>query len=129
LSSKHPDERMFTTPSELKKSYDAVITDYAEHFALVWQINAEVGHIPQEAIDAWQEAGLRRVLGELALRMRRLAEQSLLRVDDPDRAAVHFMLLVQGAIPFHHGIGAISEEEIEEIVTSGVRAFLNGYLP
>ncbi|MDQ3783410.1 MAG: TetR/AcrR family transcriptional regulator [Actinomycetota bacterium] len=105
------------------------MTDYADHFALVRQINAEAGHIPRAALDAWREAGPLRVLGELARRMRRLAEQRLLRIDDPDRAAVHFMLLVQGAIPFQHGLGATRESEIDEIVTSGVRVFLHGYLP
>lgn len=104
------------------------MTDYAEHFALVRQIDADAGHIPQDVLDAWQEAGPRRVLRELARCMRRLAEQGLLRIDDPDRAAVHFMLLVQGAIPFHHGISATREAEITEIVTAGVRAFLHGYL-
>jgi len=105
------------------------MTDYADHFALVRQIDADAGHIPRAALDAWQEAGPRRVLHELACRMRQLSEQGLLRSDDPDRASVHFMLLVQGAIPFHHGIGATRESEITEIVTSGVRAFLHGYLP
>lgn len=104
------------------------MTDYAEHFALVRQIDADAGHIPQAALDAWQEAGPRRVLRELARHMRQLAEQGLLLIDDPDRAAVHFMLLVQGAIPFHHGISATREAEITEIVTAGVRAFLHGYL-
>jgi hypothetical protein len=37
--------------------------------------------------------------------------------------------LVQGAIPFHHGIGATREAEIDEIVTAGVHTFLHGYLP
>ncbi|MDQ3223886.1 MAG: TetR/AcrR family transcriptional regulator [Gemmatimonadota bacterium] len=113
---------------EFGRALATPMTDYADHFALVRQINAEVGHIPQAAIDAWQEAGPLRVLGELARSMRRLAEQGLLRIEDPDRAAVHFMLLVQGAIPFHHGIGATREAEIDEIVTSGVRAFLHGYI-
>ena len=103
--------------------------DYADHFALVRQIDADAGHIPRAALDAWRQAGPRRVLSELARRMRQLAEQGLLRIDDPDRAAVHFMLLVQGAIPFHHGIGATREAEIAGIVTSGVHAFLHGYLP
>lgn len=113
---------------EFGRALATPMTDYADHFALVRQINADAGHIPQAALDAWQEAGPRRVLRELARRMRQLAEQGLLRIDDPDRAAVHFMLLVQGAIPFHHGIGATREAEIDEIVTSGVRAFLHGYL-
>jgi len=113
---------------EFGRALATPMTDYADHFALVRQINAEAGHIPQAALDAWREAGPLRVLRELARRMRRLAEQGLLSIDDPDRAAVHFMLLVQGAIPFHHGIGATREAEIAEIVTSGVHAFLHGYL-
>ncbi len=114
---------------ELARALATPMTDYADHFALVRQINADAGHLPRAALDAWQEAGPRRVLRELARRMRQLAEQEQLRIDDADRAAVHFMLLVQGAIPFHHGIGATRESEIDEIVTAGVRAFLHGYLP
>ena len=105
------------------------MTDYADHFALVRQIDADAGHIPQAALEAWQEAGPRRVLSELARRMLQLADRGLLRIDDPDRAAVHFMLLVQGAVPFHHGLGATRETEVTEIVTAGVHAFLHGYLP
>ncbi len=114
---------------ELARALATPMTDYADHFALVRQIDADAGHLPRAALDAWQEAGPRRVLRELARRMRQLAEQEQLRIDDADRAAVHFMLLVQGAIPFHHGIGATRESEIDEIVTAGVRAFLHGYLP
>jgi AcrR family transcriptional regulator len=105
------------------------MNEYADHFALVRQIDADAEHIPQEALDAWQEAGPRRVLRELARHMQRLADQEQLHVEDADRAAVHFMLLVQGAIPFHHGIGATREAEIDEIVTAGVHTFLHGYLP
>lgn len=114
---------------ELGKALATPMTDYAEHFALVRQIDADVEHIPREAIEAWQEAGPHRVLGELVQRMRQLADRGLLRIDDPDRAATHFMLLVQGAVPFHHGLGATREAEIAEIVAAGVRAFLHGYLP
>ncbi len=114
---------------EFGRALATPMTDYADHFALVRQINADAGHIPQAALDAWQEAGPSRVLRELACHMRQLADRGLLRVDDPDRAAVHFMLLVQGAIPFHHGLGATCESEIDEIVAAGVHAFLHGYLP
>ena len=114
---------------EFGRALATPMTDYAEHFALVRQINADAEHIPRDALEAWQEAGTRRVLGELAQHMRQLADRGMLRIDDPDRAAVHFMLLVQGAVPFHHGIGATREAEIDEIVTSGVHAFLHGYLP
>jgi len=103
------------------------LTDFGEHFALVRQIDAEAEHIPRAALDAWEEAGPRRVIRELGRRMRQLAEEGLLTIDDPDRAAVHFMLLVQGSIPFHHGIGATRQAEINEVVIAGVRAFLHGY--
>lgn len=114
---------------ELGRALATPMTDYAEHFALVRQIDADAGHIPRAALEAWKEAGPGRVLGELALRMRQLADRGLLRISDPDRAAVHFMLLVQGAVPFHHGLGATRETEVTEIVTAGVRAFLHGYVP
>jgi len=114
---------------EFGRALATPMTDYAEHFALVRQIDADVEHIPREAIEAWQEAGPRRVLDELAHRMRQLADRGLLRIEDPDRAATHFVLLVQGAVPFHHGLGATREAKIDEVVTSGVHAFLHGYLP
>ncbi len=101
--------------------------DNADHFALVRQINAEAGHIPQAAIDAWQATGPLRVLRELARRLRQLADRGLLRIDDADRAALHFALLVSGANPSYRG-AVRTEEEIAETVSSGVRAFLHGYL-
>ena len=60
---------------------------HAEHFALVRQINAELNHIPAEAIEAWQETGPRRVRQALA------AELEKLGFTDPRRAAVHLMVL------------------------------------
>ena len=99
-----------------------------DHFALVRQINAEAGHIPQAAIDAWQEAGPLPVRRELAGRMRQLVDRGLLRSDDPERAALHLMLLVGISNPSYRA-GTPSEQEITEMVTAGVRAFLHGYLP
>lgn len=103
------------------------ITGYAEHFALARQIQADIEHVPAAALEAWQAAGPRRVIGELAHRMQQLAERGLLRADDPETAASHFMLLVQGAVPFHHGVDADRPDEITAFVTAGVRAFLYGY--
>lgn len=101
--------------------------DYTDHFSLVRQINAEASHIPRAAIDAWQETGPLRVLRELARRLRQVADRGLLRIDDADRAALHFALLVSGANPSYRG-AVRTEEEIAETVSSGVRAFLHGYL-
>jgi AcrR family transcriptional regulator len=100
--------------------------DYAEHSALVRQINAEARHIPPEAIDAWQETGPIAIRRALADRLAALAEDGLLQVDDPMRAALHFSLLISGANPSYLG-ARMTPEEITEAVTTGVHAFLHGY--
>jgi AcrR family transcriptional regulator len=100
--------------------------DYAEHSALVRQVNAEAGHIPQEAIDAWQEAGPIAVRRALADRLAAFAGDGLLRIDDPMRAALHFSLLISGANPSYRG-GSMTADEITDAVTTGVHAFLHGY--
>jgi AcrR family transcriptional regulator len=106
-------------------------TAFAEHFALVRQINAEVGHIPQESLDSWQEAGPLRVHRELARRIQQLADRGLLHVDDADQAAVHLVLLSGAEVTNRSYYGAIplTENEITQIATAGVQAFLHGYLP
>ncbi len=100
--------------------------DYAEHSALVRQVNAEAGHIPQVAIDAWQEAGPIAVRRALADRLAAFAEDGLLRIDDPMRAALHFSLLISGANPSYRG-GSMTPAEIKDAITTGVHAFLHGY--
>lgn len=112
---------------EFGRAWVTPMPDYADHFALVRQINAEAEHIPQPAIDAWQETGPLRVRRELARRLRQLTDRGLLHIDDADRAALHFALLV--SVPNQSYRGAVAaEEEIAENVTSGVRTFLHGYL-
>lgn len=105
--------------------------DFAEHFALVRQINAEVGHIPHATLDRWQETGPRRVHRELARRLEHLADKGLLHIDDADRAASHFVLLAATEIANRSYYGAIplDDSEVTRIATAGVRAFLHGYLP
>jgi AcrR family transcriptional regulator len=100
--------------------------DYAEHSALVRQVNAEAGHIPQEAIDAWQEAGPIAVRRALAARLAAFAADGLLRIDDPMRAALHFSLLISGANPSYRG-GSMTPDEIKDAVTTGVHTFLHGH--
>jgi len=102
------------------------MTDYADHRALVRQVNAEAGHIPQPAIDAWQEAGPGRVRDELAGHFQRWAEQGLLEVDDTDRAALHFALLISTPDPAYRGT-VRDEAQVAEAVAAGVHAFLHGY--
>lgn len=101
-------------------------TGHAEHFSLVRQINAEAGHIPAEAIDAWLRTGPLRARAALAERLRALTESGLLRIEDPDRAAVHFQLLISVYEPSFRALTPTSEQ-LTEMVTAGVRAFLYGY--
>ncbi|MEO3790677.1 TetR/AcrR family transcriptional regulator [Nonomuraea sp. B10E15] len=101
-------------------------TEHAEHFALVRQVNAEAGHIPQAAIDAWQEIGPRRVLRRLAEHLRQWTAGGLLHADDPERAAVQLMLLISAAGPPHHA-PAPSRREADQVIASGVHVFLYGY--
>ncbi|WP_238161285.1 TetR/AcrR family transcriptional regulator [Kribbella antibiotica] len=100
------------------------IPDFAEHSALVRQINAEAGHLPEDAIDAWQEAGPLAVRRAIADRFAALAADGLLRIDDPLRAALHFSLLISGSNPSYRG-GPMPD--LADTVTTGVHAFLHGY--
>jgi AcrR family transcriptional regulator len=107
----------------------APMPDYGDHFSLVRQIDAEVGHIPPDAVEVWRQSGPVRVERELAAHLQQIADRGLLRITDAHQAARHLMLLVGGAVPFHHGVLATAEADIDEIVTAGVRAFLYGYQP
>jgi AcrR family transcriptional regulator len=113
---------------EFAQALAAPMNDFGDHFALVRQISAEAGHIPLRAIRAWQEAGPVRVRRELAGRMQQLADRGLLRIADPDQAAVHFMLLISGADTLRPGRHRRRAGRSDPVV-AGVRAFLFGYLP
>ncbi|MDQ3628511.1 MAG: TetR/AcrR family transcriptional regulator [Actinomycetota bacterium] len=111
---------------EFGRAWATPMPDYVEHFALVRQINAEAGHFPRAAIDAWQEIGPLRVRREIGSRMAQLADRGLLNIDDPDRAALHFTLLVAVHNPSYRG-APLADREIDLMVRAGVRAFLHGY--
>ncbi|MEO3785708.1 TetR/AcrR family transcriptional regulator [Actinocorallia sp. B10E7] len=93
-------------------------TDYAAHFALVRQIQADADHIPQPAIDAWQEAGPLRVRRYLA---DRLATLPGLRLDDPSLASLHFAALLNADLAYN------APEPEEAQIRAAVRVFLYGY--
>ncbi|SOB88707.1 TetR/AcrR family transcriptional regulator [Streptomyces sp. 1331.2] len=109
----------------------APLTEFADHFGLVRQINAEARHLPKAALDAWQEAGPRRVFAALARRFAELAEEGWLQAPDPGRAATHFVLLTATDVTQRSYWGAypLDAAETEEIVTAGVQAFLRAYAP
>ncbi|MEQ3552788.1 TetR/AcrR family transcriptional regulator [Pseudonocardia nematodicida] len=102
--------------------------EYADHYALVRQINAEIEHIPKETVRTWQRTGPHRVMRDLAYRLGRLAERGLLDVDDPDRAALHLALLVSTTSPAYLAT-TLSPAEVEMMVRAGVRTFLHGHAP
>lgn len=111
---------------EFAQVWATPVPDHADHFALIRHINADAGHIPQDAIDAWLQAGPLRVRRALARRMNQLAGQGLLRVDDPEWAAIHFVRLVTGGNRVLRS-SPLTQQEITEMVTTGVHAFLHGY--
>jgi AcrR family transcriptional regulator len=111
---------------EFARAWLMTTWEYAEHFALGRQVHAETAHMPPAWIRAWRKAGPLRVRQELARRLQQLADLGLLRIDDPDRAALHFSQLVSLTDPAG-GRTARTDAEITDLVTSGVRAFLDGY--
>jgi len=80
----------------------------------------------------WYEQGFERVLATLATCFQRLADQKLLRVDDPLLAANHFVGLLLW-IPVNKamftGDHRSSEANLKRYAGAAVRAFLAGYGP
>ncbi|WP_218003081.1 TetR/AcrR family transcriptional regulator [Nocardia asiatica] len=100
-----------------------------DHFALVRQIRAEADHIPGAVLEAWLDTGPRTVHAALARKFAELAARRVLVLDDPERAAVHFVLLAAGEANDRTFWGAVAAEPdaIEAAVIAGVRAFLRAY--
>lgn len=103
--------------------------EYATHFTLVRQVIAEVGHVPESSLRAWQEAGPLRVRREIALHLRRIADSGHLEITDADLAAGHFVQLAAGDVNTRSYYGAIPLpiQEVHRLADAGVRAFLHGY--
>jgi AcrR family transcriptional regulator len=106
-------------------------TNFAEHFAMVSQINAETPHFSPEILTAWKEAGPLRVHREIERRLTQLRDEGLLDLDDATRATHHFVGLVTSEIrtTAFYGSTPRTVAETTEIVTAGVKAFLYGYAP
>jgi len=108
------------------RAWATPMPDYADHFALVRQINAEREHIPAAAIERWQETGPRRVRRALAAHMKDFNDSGLLAVSDPELAALHFSLLVSARDPSQPGVD-LADQDLDTMVEAGVHAFLHGY--
>ena len=106
-------------------------SEFAEHFALVRQIHAEVDHIPAATLQAWQEIGPLRVHRELVRRMQHLADRGLLTIDDAGQVANHLVSLISAEIVnrTYYGARPLPPTEVAGIVTAGIRTFLHGYAP
>jgi AcrR family transcriptional regulator len=113
-------------------AHDWVTTrsSFGQHFALVRQIDAELGHVPDKALRAWRAAGPLRVRAVLASQLRRIAATGQLEIDDADLAAVHLIHLVFGDLGDHDYYDApVPQAQIHRVADAGVRAFLRAYRP
>ena len=108
------------------RAWATPMPDYADHFALVRQINAERRHIPAAAIERWQETGPRRVRRALASRLKEFSDRGLLAIADPELAALHFSLLVSSRDPSQPGV-ELAGKDLDTMIEAGVHAFLHGY--
>ena len=103
----------------------APMPDHADHFALVRQVQAEGTHVPHAALRSWRDDGPLRVRRALGRTLQRIAGDGMLRIDHPERCALHLMLLV-GAAEYAY-TGRMGAPERREWVAAGVAAFLRGY--
>ncbi|ROO88511.1 TetR family transcriptional regulator [Actinocorallia herbida] len=116
----------------LARSWTALMTRFPAHFAMVRQIQAEIGHIPAEVRETWQDEGPRTVVRESSRVFAALAGHGLLDAHgDPARTARHFALLTSGELSqlTFWGSAPLPEAEAAEVITAGVRAFLRAYAP
>ena len=93
-------------------------------------IAGEAGRFPDLACDYYERVP-EAVTGALAERLRQLADQGLLRVDDATLAARHLAWLVLG-IPLDRAMfcrneSDYSHEDLERFADAGVRVFLAAY--
>ncbi|MFJ3905777.1 TetR/AcrR family transcriptional regulator [Streptomyces sp. NPDC090025] len=115
----------------LARAFAALVADYPDHFALVRHIHAEVEHLPEETLTAWQEAGPLPVATALTAAFAELEKgDGLLDLHgDPALAAVHFVALTSATIVqrSHYGVRPLPEAENDRLLRGGVAAFLRAY--
>lgn len=112
--------------TEFALEWTRPLSSYREHEQLVERVRAEIGHVPAQGIEAWQNAGPERVRRALGTVFERLALQGSLRTTDPAVAATHFARLIAVTDPLRPA-RRIAAKQAAEIVTEGVHAFLVGY--
>lgn len=103
-----------------------VVPPQAPHWGLVRYVHADAEHIRADVIDTWRRVGPARTKRQLALHLADLTRRGLLRLDDPDTAAVHYSVLTGSAW------GSALEPDpspaqASRLMDRAVAAFLNGY--
>lgn len=105
-----------------------IVPPDAAHWGLLRHVQADAEHVPDMVIDTWRRMGPARVKRQLALHFGDLARRGLLRLDDPDTAAVHYAALTGSARS-----SAIepdpTPQRAAELMDAAVAAFLHGYAP
>jgi AcrR family transcriptional regulator len=120
------------TPREnllaLGSAFLARRTDFPAHFALIDRFRGEVIHMPRPVIESWRRSGPLRVEREVIRRLLQLANDGLLTIDNPRRAARHFTaLLISEITDPATGLVTAAPRKSRDCVVAAVDAFLNGY--
>ncbi|MEV6805421.1 TetR/AcrR family transcriptional regulator [Streptomyces sp. NPDC051132] len=114
----------------LARGFIGLMTEYANHFALVRHIHAEADHVPPEVLTAWHEAGSAPVGRALTEAMTRLEKAGLLNLHgDASLAASQFMALISHTIVqfTHYGVLPLPPTERDRLIDGGVNTFLRAY--
>ncbi|WP_344595718.1 TetR/AcrR family transcriptional regulator [Actinomadura vinacea] len=105
------------------------ITEFPDHFALVRTIHQEVTRLPEKVLERWLAHGPPSAHRRLAPYLQKIADRGLLALDDAEKAAnVLNMLTINDILTrSFHGAIPLPDDETNEIITDGVRAFLRLY--
>jgi AcrR family transcriptional regulator len=110
------------------RAFASGVAQTPDRNAMVRLIVAEAAHFP-DLLERWRAAGPQQEM--LADRLAHFAERGLLDVPDPVEAAAYLGILVAARAHGRtlYGTLPIVEEELAELVASGVRVFLRAFRP
>ena len=110
------------------RAFASGVAQTPDRNAMVRLIVAEAAHFP-DLLERWRAAGPQQEM--LADRLAHFAERGLLDVPDPVEAAAYLGILVTARAHGRtlYGTLPIVEEELAELVASGVRVFLRAFRP
>lgn len=124
LAALPPDQNAAATVLGIAHALAIHRLEFREHFAAASFAEVEHAQLPDGVLASLQAAGPDVVRTAVADRL------AALDLADADHAADQLSLLVAGPIAFRQRIGAVlTQQEIDDIITTGVRTFLYGHLP